>query len=97
MVFRIEYLIIRIVLFASNLLSVSEAVDVAVKDLTENYGLLARRDDVKRIVKEGQEVEIMLMAVNHEMAGRRYSAKCMVNRINGCVSSEVRNISAFSL
>ena len=84
-------------MFASNLLSVSEAVDVAVKDLTENYGLLARRDDVKSIVEEDQEFEIMLMAVNHEMAGRRYSAKCVVNRINGCVSSEVRNIGDFSL
>ena len=97
MVFRIEYLIIRIVLFASNLLFVSEAVDAAVKDLAENYGLLARRDDVKSIVEEDQEFEIMLMAANHEMAGRRYSAKCMVNRINGCVSSEVRNVGAFSL
>ena len=84
-------------MFASNLLFVSEAVDAAVKDLAENYGLLARRDDVKSIVEEDQEFEIMLMAVNHEMAGRRYSAKCVVNRINGCVSSEVRNVGAFSL
>lgn len=84
-------------MFASNLLSVSEAVDAAVKDLTENYGLLARRDDVKSIVEEDQEFEIMLMAANHEMAGRRYSAKCMVNRITGCVSSEIRKIGDFSL